>query len=129
MEGAPTVGPLTKVSLVLTVSAKDAGSQPSASGIPFDFICGLAIEGLTAFEKDLLGKIPGDRVNIQVEPAQLQAYFEHLLCPLMDAVNIKPPFDFVIDVQSVAPVSERELVHALARKSEMNECQCGCGCK
>lgn len=128
MEDAPSIAPLTKVSVKLNANPIANGAPLPASEIHFSFIYGIGTEGLTAFEKALHGRTPGERFTIGVPSMQIHNYFEHLLNPLMEAIHIDPPFELEIEVLNVAPVSDRELVHALARKSEGSGCGCDCGC-
>jgi hypothetical protein len=129
MQNAPSIAPLTKVSVKLKANPSIASEvRLPASEIHFSFIYGIGTEGITAFEKTLHGMAPGDQLTISVPSMQRQNYFEHLLNPLMEAIPIDPPFDLEIGVQSVTPVSDRELVHALARKSEGSGCGCDCEC-
>lgn len=122
-----TIAPLTKVGLKLAATPRNGEAKPSPAA-SIEFIYGIAAEGMTAFEKDLFGKAPGDHINLHCEPLQMPAYFEHLLCPLQETVKCEPPFDLDIEVTSIAPVTDRELVQALAQRSEGCQCDCGCGC-
>lgn len=130
MKDAETIKPLTKVSLKIHAIMEDAALQSAQSDIDFDFVYGIATEGLTAFETTLCEKAPGDQVSIQIAPSQMRSYFEHLLSPLMDAFKAELPSDLNIEIVSVKPVTDRELVRALAEKSEGGGCggDCGCGC-
>lgn len=130
MKAADTIKPLTKVSLKIN-TIQERGSQPATSPmIKFDFVYGIATEGLTAFEVTLSDKAPGDQVTIQIAPTQARAYFEHLLSPLKEAFQTELPSHINVKVASVAPVTDRELVRALAEKNEGGGCggDCGCGC-
>ena len=128
MVDAPCIAPLTNVSVKIAANPVANEARMPAPEIHFSFIYGIGTEGLTAFEKALHGMTPGERVAIGVPSMQMQNYFEHLLNPLMEAVHADPPFELEIEVVNVAPVSDRELVHALARKSEGSGCGCDCGC-
>jgi hypothetical protein len=128
MEDAPSIAPLTKVSVKLKATPIANETRLPASEINFSFIYGIGTEGLTAFEKALHGMAPGEGFTISVPFMQMHNYFEHLQNPLMEAVPTDPPFELEIEVLNVAPVSDRELVHALASKSEGSGCDCGCDC-
>lgn len=131
MKTMDAIGPLSKVALNLKVNNSDSNRNPASRNINFDFVCGLAAEGLTAFEKDLHGKAPGDQLALHVTSPEMVQYFEHLTQPLLAAIQSPPPFDLTIEVSSVTQVSDRELVQALARKSDPcgGGCDCGCGCE
>lgn len=130
MASAPTIGPLTKVTLLLKVSTADKNPSGAPSEVGFDFLYGIGSAGLSDFEIELHGHAPGDQLNIPVNPDHIRTYFEHLFCPLMEALKTHPPFDLHIEVQSVQAATDRELVTALANKGGSAEggCDCGCGC-
>lgn len=122
------VAPLTKVTLHIAHCQDKAGTPKPASPVEFDFIFGIATEGLTAFEKMLIDKIPGDRMRISIKPFQMNQIFEYLSGPLVQALGANPPFEMEIVVTEVSPVSNRELVQALAKKAELSGSGCGGGC-
>ncbi len=127
MQNATAIGPLTKVSLAFAVSDDVPGDSPPAGDIQFEFVYGIGTEGLSTFEKELHGLLAGARLQIRVETKEMQSYFEHLRCPLLEAVKIQPPLNLAIKVLSVRPATDRELVHALANR-DSGGCDCGCGC-
>lgn len=127
MQNATAIGPLTNVSLALAASVDAPGHRPPPVNIQFEFVYGIGTEGLSAFEKELHGLLAGARMKIRVETDEMQSYFEHLRCPLLEALKIQPPLDLAIKVLSVRPATDRELVHALANR-DGGGCDCGCGC-
>ena len=129
MQDSITIKPLTKVSLLLGTFWDDQNEPQSPANIKFDFIYGIGTEGLTAFEKDIHGMAIGHQIDIRVSPGQMQSYFEHLTPPLIEAVDIRPPFVLRVEIQSLAPATDRELIHALANKNAGwgGGCDCGCG--
>jgi hypothetical protein len=131
MDNSFAVAPLTKVSLSINENTKYTTPSAPSQSIHFEFVYGIAAEGFTAFEQTLSGKVPGDRFSIQIEPSQAQSYFEHLLPALQNAFNTEMPTHLNIEVICVSPVSDRELVRALALKNEGGGCgggcECGCG--
>jgi hypothetical protein len=126
MSHLPTVAPLTKVILKLAVSSDAAAGGASRSEVDFSFVYGIGTQGLSAFEMGLTGKHPGDRMHLHVSTAQMADYFEHLRLPLLKALKTDPPFDLDLTIQEVSPVSERELVKAMAEKGGDGGCGCGC---
>jgi hypothetical protein len=124
MSPASTVGPMCKVSLSLV----PVQHTVTTSATPFEFIYGIGTEGISAFEQALYGKTAGDRLCVQVEGNTMSAYFERLLCPLMDALTTTPPFTLDIEIRAISPVSDRELVRALAQSTTGCDGDCGCGC-
>ncbi len=127
MQNATPIGPLTKISLSIDVLTIEPDSQPIRTGALFEFVYGIGTQGLSAFEKKLHGLEPGSRTKIRIANIDVQSYFEHLRGPLLDTLKIYPPFDMNIEVRSVSPTTDRELVHALADKN-VDGCACNCGC-
>jgi hypothetical protein len=129
MQNGIAIGPMTKVSLIISAFAVHSTDGAPQANIQFEFVYGIGKEGLSAFEKELHGLSVGTRLKIRPAVDEMKSYFEHLRCPLLEAVKIQPPFDLTIDVQSVTPVTNRELVHALANRDVGGcGCDCGCGC-
>jgi hypothetical protein len=129
MAASQTIAPLTKVTLELTVSSGKQPENPTESTVDFDFVCGIGTQGLTAFEVDLLGKRPGERLQVHIEAGAMADYFEHLRTPILEALETEPPFDLNLAVRTVSRISPRELVYALARKGgDGGGCGCGCDC-
>jgi len=128
MNDKGSIAPLTKVTLAFEVNSENGETPPCSDPYTFNFVCGLAIEGLTAFENELQGMSPGDRTRLHIESQNTFPFFEHLAHPLMSMIQVAPPFDLSIEVVSVEAVTERELVKALAEKTEGSGGDCGCGC-
>ncbi len=128
MNNSLSIAPLTRVTLQLEMPPVDPERTDPSDQNTFSFVCGLGIEGLTAFEKELQGMSPGDRTNLHIDPLSMASYLEHLKSPLLAAAMVDPPFELTIRVVSVNPVSERELVRALAEKTEAGGSDCGCDC-
>jgi hypothetical protein len=127
MKDTKEIAPLTKVSLIIKRCDGGGENHSRPSEIDFDFVFGIATEGFTTFEKALFNKIPGDRIHLHIEPSQMHLDFDYLAGPLMDAIGAEPPFELDIQVAAVAPVSDRELVRALVKKTETAGCGCSCG--
>ena len=126
MSDLPTVSPLKKVTLKLAVSSDTATGEALSSQVDFTFVFGIGTQGLSDFEIELMGKRPGDRMQLQVSSVQMDGYFEHLRRPLLEALKTAPPFDLDLTVREVSPASERELIKALAQKGGDGGCGCGC---
>jgi hypothetical protein len=130
MTNSLSIAPLTRVTLQLEMPPVDPERTNHSDQNAFSFVCGLGIEGLTAFEKELQGMSPGDRMDLHIDPLSVASYLEHLKSLFLAAAKVEPPFELSIRVVSVNPVSERELVRALAEKTEAggNDCGCDCSC-
>lgn len=126
----PTVGPMQKVSLSLRDVGTPHDSSAPAPSSNFNFIYGIGVEGMSAFEQALLGKTAGEVFTLRIEKHTLPEFFEHLLCPLMETLSITPPMDLEVCINAVSPATDREMVRALAEKSGgcAGDCDCGCGC-
>jgi hypothetical protein len=101
--------------------------------VPFDFIFGIASDGMCPFEYELLHKAVGDRLHLTVPQAEAPRTFAHLLLPLHKALSLfKPPetYAFAIVISSVTDADPREIVRAMAHTTESDGCggDCGCGC-
>ncbi len=129
MTESNTIGPLTKVALAFHVITDKTEHRPVRPDIHFEFIYGIGTQGITSFEKDLHAKSPGDSITFCMNGVDLQDHFEHLLCPLMEVIQVQPPVDLEIEVKSVTPASSRELVSAMAKLGGgcHGDCDCGCG--
>lgn len=129
MQSATAIGPLTKVTLSLAVFDDLQGGRPPQAHTQFEFIYGIGTDGLTTFEKELHGLLPGAGMTIRVESDSISAYFEHLRGPILEAVKTHPPFNLALEVLSATPATDHELVKALAQKDTNGcGCECGCGC-
>ena len=128
MKDAVAIAPLTKISLEISKYDEEGNPPIPDSQIDFDFVFGIATEGFTAFEKTLFNKAPGDRIRIRIEPSQMELFFDYLSGPLRTALGADPPYELEVRVSAVKAVSDRELVHALARKAETSGFGCGGGC-
>lgn len=127
MSDLSTVSALKKVILKLALSSDaPAGETSSRNEADFSFVYGIGTQGLSAFEMDLMGKHPGDRMHLHVGTAQMDDYFEHLCLPLLNALQTYPPFDLDLTIREVSRISDRELIKAMAQKSGDGGCGCGC---
>lgn len=107
--------------------------QFKARTVPFDFIFGIASDGMCPFEYDLLHKTVGDRLQLTVPKTNARRTFGHLYLPLFTALSlsgIPETLHLDIAVSAVAEAEPREVVRAMAQASEADGCggDCGCGC-
>jgi hypothetical protein len=121
-----TVAPLKKIILKLAVSPDAPAGGASCAEVDFAFVFGIGTQGLSAFEMELMGKHPGDRMHLHVSTAQMEDYFEHLCLSLLKTLKTDPPFELDLTIREVSPVSERELIKAMAQKDGDGGCGCGC---
>jgi len=101
--------------------------------VPFDFIFGIASEGMCPFEYELLHKTVGDRLRVAVPQTNARRTFAHLYLPVCAALSlseIPETLHLDIAVSAVRDAEPREVVRAMAQASEADGCggDCGCGC-
>ena len=101
--------------------------------VPFDFIFGIASDGMCPFEFELLHKTVGDRLHLSVPQTEAPRTFAHLHLPLCTALSLSEmpqAFDLDIIVAAVTDAEPREVVRAMAQVAEAAGCggNCGCGC-
>jgi hypothetical protein len=126
MSDLHTVSPLKKVALKLAVSSETTAPDASLSEVDFSFVYGIGTQGLSGFEMDLMGKHSGDRMHLHINRANMADYFDHLHQPFLKVLKIDPPFDLDLTIGEVSPVSERELITAMAQGGGDGGCGCGC---
>ena len=100
---------------------------------PFEFIFGIASEGLCPFEYLLLHKVAGDQVQLMIPQMEAPRMFAHLYMPLRMAMALYDPPDTIglaVSVTAVTDAQPREVVRAMAQATEKEGCggNCGCGC-
>ena len=114
-----------------------AGTRPDTMDSPvkypeFKFIFGLGLEGMTPFEYELVHKSEGENVLIPLKKEQFCRFFEHLNPPLKDLFAENDEVFLRVDIVSVAPAENREIVKSMAAIAAHGEsagdCGCGCGC-
>ena len=118
------IAPLCRVSLDLDV---DAGGDPGRSQ-PYTFIVGVGSGGLSPFEYALMEKQVGDRVRLEIDPAQVVETFEHLQPPLPLLMDRTRPLVMEALVTAVSRAETREIVKAMAAATGGCACDGGCGC-
>ena len=119
-----TIEPLMQVSLSLRAGPAVRGNATTTE-TSLTFVCGIGVSGLTPFEQALSGKTTGDRVRLEIDQDRFGAFFGHLGCSVVQALNMEPPVHLDVTVQALERVSERDLVKAMA---QMSGCGGGCGC-
>jgi hypothetical protein len=133
MKVAKTVQNLKKVSLLLKVG-DEAGLEPlTAPPVSFEFIYGVASDGICQFESVITGKQEGDSLHITVTKDDACNYFGHLLSPLRQALglHIMPEtFTLAVEIAAVTDATDREVAQAVAKGLSHGGCggSCGCGC-
>jgi len=124
------VANLKKITLAL-----QAGTSPGAVDLPlehpeFEFIFGLAPEGMTPFEYELLEKSEGEEVMLHLKKDAFNRFFEHLTPPVWNLFDGREEIYLKARIASVATAANREVVKAMAEMAARGGggCDCGCGC-
>jgi len=99
--------------------------------VPFDFIFGIASDGMCPFEYELLHKTVGDRLQLAVPQTKAPRIFAHLyrsLCTALSLSAIPETLNLDIIVSAVTVADPREVVRAMAQATEAQGCGGDCGC-
>ena len=98
----------------------------------FSFIFGLAPEGMTPFEYELVDKVEEDEVLLQLNKNTLNSFFEHLTPPIWDLLENRAEVHLKVKIKEIATADNREVVKAMADMTAHGgggcDCDCGCGC-
>jgi hypothetical protein len=95
----------------------------------FSFIFGLAPEGMTPFEYELVDKVEGDAVLLHLNKNTLNSFFLHLRLPIGDLFDGRDEIYLNVNIKDVAAAENREIIKAMANMTAHGGgCDCGCGC-
>ena len=126
-ENSSQVDLFKKVSLTI-----QAGTSPDAMNIipdpfPYEFIFGLAVEGLSPLEQKLSQKKMGEEVMVDLNPKQLHFTLHHHRLPDCTAPDDSSTVYLKIRIDQVAKADQREIIKGLANQTSCHDCDCGCG--
>lgn len=124
----PNVELMKKISLELTAGTSGEAMDLVPKFPTFEFVLGLAPEGMTPFEYELLGRQEGEVVSIPLLKKDYETFFEHLRPPLMDLFDGREQVFFKAKIVSVSKPESREVIKAMAQMADYREGGCGCGC-
>jgi hypothetical protein len=113
-----------------------AGTSPGAMDLTpkhpqFEFIFGLAPEGMTQFEYELAEKPEGEEILLHLKKDTLNRFFEHLTPPIWDLLDGRDEIYLQVKVLAISATDNREIVKAMADMTAHGgggDCDCGCGC-
>ena len=133
-----TVGSLKKV----TVSCR-AGKMPEMLpekmdldiDLPkFEFVFGIAPEGMTPFEYRLVGRHEGETVDIELNKEAFCDFFGPLKTPVQALFHGREGLCLAATITAVRPAENREIIKAMAEMTahggsgcDGGDCGCGCG--
>ncbi len=119
---------MKKVSLELTGGTGEKSMDLVPEYPVFEFIFGLAPEGMIPFEYELLGRKEGENVAIPLRRQEYDTFFEHLQPPIMDLFDGRERIFLNAKIVSVNTPENREVIKAMAQIADYREGACGCGC-
>lgn len=128
-----TVQHMKKVSLLLKVAGEPGLERLTDCPVSFEFIYGVASDGICQFESIISGKQEGDTLHVPVTKADACNFFGHILSPLRQALglHIMPETcTLAIEIAAVMDATDREVAQAVAKGLSHGSCggSCGCGC-
>ena len=101
----------------------------------FEFIFGLAPEGMTPFEYEIVDRSEGEEILLYLDQKEYYRFFEHLNPPIMDLFDEREAVHLKVKIVGIANADSREIVKAMAEMAHRSEdscadgdCNCGCGC-
>ncbi|SHK47238.1 hypothetical protein SAMN02745216_03506 [Desulfatibacillum alkenivorans DSM 16219] len=122
------VSNLSKVTLLLEAGTSEENMDLTPGKCHFEFIFGVAAEGMTPFEYQLLDKEVGASVVLPLRQSELEDTFGHIDVPLFRQID-EGEFFLKSTVDKVEKAQDREIVKAIAMAGGHGEaCGCGCGC-
>jgi hypothetical protein len=125
---------LKKVLLSLVAGSEPGKFNMTASPVDFEFIYGVASDGLCPFESALGDKCEGDSLDLNVPSGDAHEYFGHFFHPLRLALGLQimpAVIALQVKVTTVVDADNREVVQSLAKSLSHGGCgggSCGCGC-
>jgi hypothetical protein len=95
-----------------------------------EFIFGLAPEGMTPFEYELVDKTEGEEILLHLKKDDCNEFFEHLSSLFWDLFKERDELYLKAKIAAVADAENREIVRAMADRAAHGGggCDCGCGC-
>lgn len=128
-----TIQLLKKVTLSLKIGCEPGKFSLTDAPISFDFIYGVASDGLSPFESALSDKHAGDTLIVSVKQADAHQFFGHIFHTLSKSLGMKIMPETIcleIEVAAVTEPDDREVVQSLASALKHGGCggSCGCGC-
>jgi hypothetical protein len=120
---------LKKITLKLEAGTSSETMDLTPELAEFEFIFGLAPEGMSPFEYELVEKNEGQQILLQLNAESSAAFFEHLHLPIANLFKERDSFFLKVTIQKIKPADSREVVRAMADMTAHGHgCDCGCGC-
>jgi hypothetical protein len=109
--------------ITLLLEATSAAHGPILIKESFDFVYGVGVRGLSAFETALAGKKEGDEVTFHLRREEMDGFFQHLLLPFRCIPETLHTFTLKVRIAAVKKAKDREVIKAMAEAST-----CGSEC-
>ncbi|MFZ0449784.1 MAG: hypothetical protein WAL98_11135 [Desulfatiglandaceae bacterium] len=119
---------LKKVRILWKPETGAENVAPTPKYPEFEFIFGLAPEGMTPFEYELLDKTEGESVQLHLKKGTFEQFFEHVNPPIMDLFEGGDEVHIRAEIVSIADAGSSEVIKAMAQMASYREGDCGCGC-
>ena len=121
---------LKKITLTFQAGTSREAMDLTPKYPEFQFIFGLAPEGMTPFEFELVEKVEGDNVLLHLKKDSLNRFFEHLKPPIWDLFADRDEIYLKVKILQISTADNREIVKAMADMTAHGGggCDCGCGC-
>ena len=121
---------LKKIALSLQAGTSREAMDLTPKYSEFSFIFGIAPEGMTPFEYELVDKVEGDDVLVHLRKDDLNRFFEHLNPPIWDMFDGRDEICLKVKILEISAAHNREIVKAMADMTAHGGggCDCGCGC-
>lgn len=121
---------LKKITLSFQAGTSPDTMDPAPKCSEYEFIFGIAPEGMTPFEYELVDKAEGEEVFLHLKKDAFYSFFEHLQPPIMDLFDGAEDVYLKVIIVNIATPDNREIVKAMADMAAHGSgaCDCGCGC-
>ncbi len=131
-----TIQALKKVTLALiacNTGGETEKNNLTRSPVFFEFIYGVASDGLCPFEGALHDKCVGERLILTLDASETHEYFGHLFLQMRQVLGLQlmpESMTLEVEVTDVREADNREIVQSLAKALTSGGCggSCGCGC-
>ena len=126
-----TIKVLKKVTLSIIAGSEPEKTNKTSSPVIFEFIYGLASDGLCPFESALHDKSVGESLSFNVSNDGAQEFFGYHFSPLRQTLGLQiMPQTIVLqaEITAVDDADNREVVQMMAKVGSGCGGSCGCGC-
>ena len=120
---------LKKVTLRIEAGTNADHMDLTPKALKFEFIFGIGPDGMCPFEYELVNKMEGDIVLLQLKKEEVHLLFGHLQLPVQSLLEEKNSSYLKATIAKIEQPDSKEVVKALAElTSHAGDCGCGCGC-